>query len=103
MAEEIFGFSIVVFTALIMIVIGIVQIKSKNPVGFYSGKKPPKKEDLVDVTLWNKKHGKMWIIYGLAMIGSYLIYMVIFYEFIGFIIFMSVIVGGLLMMCYTNN
>ena len=58
-------------TALIMIIIGIVQYRSKNPVGFYSGEEPPKKEELTDVDAWNKKHGKMWIIYGIVIIISY--------------------------------
>ena len=51
------------FVALIMLGIGISQLKSKDPVGFYTGEKPPEKERLSDVNAWNKKHGMMWVIY----------------------------------------
>lgn len=33
----------------IMIGIGISQIRSRDPVGFYSGEKPPKEDELIDV------------------------------------------------------
>ena len=33
--------------------------------------KPFKKEELSDVYLWNKKHGWMWIIYGIIILLSY--------------------------------
>ena len=47
------------FVALIMFGIGISQLKSKDPVGFYTGEKPPEKERLSDVNAWNKKHGML--------------------------------------------
>lgn len=62
------AFAVFSFVATIMIVIGIVQIKSKKPVGFYSGEIAPKEEDLVDVVSWNRKHGMMWIIYGVLIV-----------------------------------
>lgn len=67
------GFIIYLLVAVVMFGIGIYQIKSKNPVGFYSGEKPPKKEDLTDVSAWNKYHGFMWITYGIIIIVCYLI------------------------------
>ena len=59
--------------AFIMIGIGISQFRSTDPVGFYNGEKPPKKEELTDVTAWNKKHGTMWILYGIVIILSWVI------------------------------
>lgn len=56
---------------LIMIGIGVVQLKSQKPVGFYSGEEGPKQEELTDVAAWNKKHGMMWVIYGIIIILSY--------------------------------
>lgn len=47
-----------------LIIIGIVQCLSKEPVGFWAGKEPPKKEDVTDVKAYNRKHGMMWIAYG---------------------------------------
>ncbi len=60
-------------TALLMIGIGISQINSKKPVGFFSGEEPPKAEDITDLRAWNKKHGMMWIIYGAFIIFSAII------------------------------
>ena len=57
--------------ALFMIGIGVSQLKSKDPVGFYSGEKPPKKEQLSDVKAWNRKHGRMWIVYGICIACSW--------------------------------
>lgn len=71
--EFIFGFVIYLLVAAIMLGIGISQYRSKIPVGFYSGEKPPLESELSDVTMWNKKHGKMWIWYGIIIIISYLI------------------------------
>ena len=66
-------FSGVVFggCGLLMIIIGLVQFNSKKPVGFYSGVKPPQAEELTDVNAWNKKHGMMWIIYGIIIIACW--------------------------------
>ena len=71
--ENIVGLVIYVFVSLFMMAIGIAQLKSQDPVGFYSGEKPPKAEDLTDVHAWNKNHGLMWLIYGIIIFFSYLI------------------------------
>ena len=54
--------------AIFMFGIGICQIKSKKPVAFYSGEKPPLKEKVRDIEKWNKKHGIMWILYGIVIV-----------------------------------
>lgn len=71
MAEIIISLSIYLLVALIMIGLGINQYRSKKPVGFYSGEKPPSESELTDVLMWNQKHGKMWILYGIIIIISY--------------------------------
>lgn len=54
--------------AVVMITIGISQFCTKNnSVGFYNVIDPPKKEEIFDVIQWNKKHGFMWIIYGICI------------------------------------
>ena len=58
--------------ALIMFGIGISQLRSKAPVGFYSGKAPPKPEELSDVKAWNQKHGVMWILYAFCILGAWI-------------------------------
>lgn len=71
MVEIIFGLTIYMLVAGVMIGLGISQYKSKKPVGFYSGEKPPLEKELTDVLMWNKKHGKMWIWYGIIIILCY--------------------------------
>lgn len=73
MAQYIISLIIICIVALIMIAIGISQIKSQDPVGFYTGQQPPKREQLTNVRQWNKKHGMMWIIWGIAIICTYFI------------------------------
>ena len=54
--------------ALMMLGIGISQLKSKKPVAFYSGEKAPSEDEISDIKMWNRKHGTMWIIYGIIII-----------------------------------
>lgn len=77
LAENMIGFFIFLFVACVMIGIGISQVKSKTPVGFYSGEKPPREEELVNVHEWNMKHGIMWISYGIIILIGYFIGMFI--------------------------
>lgn len=58
-AVNIICFAIYFLVALLMISIGVSQLKNQEPVGFYSGEKPPKKDELTDIISWNKKHGAM--------------------------------------------
>ena len=58
-------------TAFIMMGIGLSNLRSKMPVAFYSGEKPPREEELTDVSAWNRKHGMMWIFYGVVIIISW--------------------------------
>lgn len=67
-AETIFFLIIMLVSMTPIVIIGIVQYKSKNPVGFWSGKKPPQKEQITDVKAYNRKHGLMWILYGMGCI-----------------------------------
>ena len=63
--------------AMLMFGIGLVQIKSRKPVAFYSGEKPPLEENVKDIEKWNKKYGIMWILYGktivLGIIGGLIV------------------------------
>lgn len=56
-AEMIMYLIIMSVVALIMIIIGIFRkTKKDEPVGFYNGVKPPKKEEISDVLEWNRQH-----------------------------------------------
>ncbi len=62
------GLVIISMVALIMVIIGVCQmIKKDEPVGFYNMIDPPKKEEIAEIVEWNKKHGMIWIIYGICI------------------------------------
>ncbi len=71
MVEAIFTLVIMAGVALVFIGIGIYQVKSKEPVGFYSGETPPAASELTDVKAWNVAHGRMWIIYGCIILATW--------------------------------
>lgn len=102
MAEHIILFVILCLTAFIMIGIGISQLKSTRPVGFYTGVKPPEEKQLRDVRAWNRKHGIMWIVYGSAIIGCGLVNMIAgalgYDDVLPMIAEIAVVIGGVFVM-----
>lgn len=63
---------VVVFCDIVFIAIGMNYLKSKAPLGFFTGEKPPKPEEISDIKAWNKKHGiAMFICAGLITIGCF--------------------------------
>lgn len=68
MPEAIFSSVVLLISASPLIILGIMQYRSKEPVGFWSGKKPPKREEITDVRAYNRKHGLMWILYGAGFV-----------------------------------
>lgn len=71
------GLVIVSLVAVIMIIIGVYQFGRKDcPVGFYNIQEPPKAEEISDILQWNRRHGIIWIVYGLCIeAGFWLGYM----------------------------
>lgn len=59
--------------AMHLIILGISQYRSKTPVGFWSGEKPPAEESVTDIVAYNKKHGIMWILYGIGIVPTVMI------------------------------
>ena len=101
-AEIIIALVILLICALPLIVIGIFQMKSKEPVGFWTGVKPPARDKVSDVTAYNKKHGIMWIAYGAGIIPLFFLGMV-FGEIVALCAVGAEIIGGLVVMiCYHN-
>ncbi len=103
MAENIILLVILGIVSIIMIGIGISQIKSKTPIGFYTGEIPPKEDELTNVTQWNKKHGVMWIIYGCAIICSYFVGMIMRESIVAPCLMGGVILGGLPLMMFYHS
>lgn len=64
---------IMLFVAFFMLIIGIVQMQSKKPVGFYAGEKGSDETELTDMQAWNIKHGIMWLFYGIIILVTSLI------------------------------
>lgn len=77
-----------------IIILGISQYRSKAPVGFWSGAKPPQKEQITDVEAYNRGHGLMWILYGAGFLLCFLIGACFGYEEAA-ILSMAEIFGGL--------
>lgn len=65
--ENAFNFLIYGIVAIVIIIIGINQCRSKTPVGFLGSEEPPSEKELTDVSAYNKAHGKMWMLYGIAV------------------------------------
>jgi len=101
MAEYIISLVIFLLVTISMIIIGVSQIKSKKPVGFYTGEKAPREDELSDVVAWNKRHGYMWIVYGVIIIGFFVIASLVNSETIAMVLLLSGIIGALpIMMLY---
>ena len=60
MAEIIISAIISLVCIAPIIILGIVQYRSKNPVGFWSGKEPPEKERITDVKAYNHDVDSIW-------------------------------------------
>ena len=82
------------YVSLIFIAIGITQYKSKKPVGFYTGETPPKQDELTDVPAWNRAHGRMWIGYGIAVMGSFILGLLLPNEILSASIPVLIILGA---------
>ena len=53
MAGTIIGIVMFARVSLIFVILGIVQYHSKVPVSINTGEKPPKDDELIDMTEWN--------------------------------------------------
>lgn len=90
--SSIFTIVIMFLCGLLFVGIGISSIKSKEPVGFYTGVKPPKAEQLSDVEAWNRKHGFMYISYGIGIMVCWFGFL--FNEIAGFFTVLGIVLGG---------
>lgn len=86
-----------------IIIIGIAQYRSKNPVGFWSGKQPPKKEQITDVKAYNRKHGLMWILYGIGFILCFVCGLPFGGEIAAYLCMIEVLGGLFGMIVYHNK
>lgn len=85
-----------------ILIIGIVQYRSKKPVGFWSGVEPPKEEEITDLKAYNQKHGLMWIFYGIGFILCFLSGF-FFGGNIAAFLGMAEIIGGIFLMIAYHN
>ena len=102
-AETIIVSVILLISAVPIIIIGIVQYRSKEPVGFWSGKKPPQKEQITDVKAYNHKHGVMWILFGVGFILCFVCGLPFGGLITGYLCMIEVMGGILIMVAYHNK
>lgn len=102
-AEEIITLVILCICAIPFLGLGIAQCKSSKPVGFWSGKKPPEAEQIRDVEAYNKKHGRMWIIYGVGLILAYFLGRGIGNDWGMVSALLIEVIGGLFVMIWYHN
>ena len=74
MAGMIIFIVIFALVSLIFVVLGIVQYRSKTPVTINTGEKPPREDELLDMTEWNHKHGRNFILYGCMLFASGIVF-----------------------------
>lgn len=105
MAERIITIVIIAISAAPLIILGIVQYRSKDPVGFWSGKEPPKREQITDVRAYNHKHGIMWILYGLGFFPGFVPVIIWGEDFalIAVALFTIECIGGIFVMIAYHN
>ena len=86
---------------IIMIIIGISKMKKQEPIRFYHREKPLRYDEVTDVKAYNKKHGMMWIIFGVVIILFEIIGMIMKYSvYFFFIVILTAIAGIILTMKY---
>lgn len=103
MAETIFSAVILLVSIGPIIILGIVQYRSKEPVGFWSGKKPPGREQITDVRAYNRKHGLMWISYGVGFIVCFVCGLPFGGLIAGYLCTIEALGGILVMAAYHNR
>ncbi len=104
-AETIICLVIVAISSLPFVILGIFCYRSMEPVGFWSGRKPPKREQITDVKAYNQKHGMMWILYGTGLFLCSLL-MILFGErfaLVAVILVMAECIGGIFVMVWYHN
>ncbi|MDE7015058.1 MAG: hypothetical protein K2P19_10385 [Kineothrix sp.] len=100
MVETVISLIIVLISIAPIIIIGIGQYRSKDPVGFWTGKNPPKKEQITDVKAYNQKHGLMWILLGVGFLLCFAGGLVFGGKIAGYLCIIETIGGILAMIAY---
>ena len=102
-AEEIITLVIICFCAFPFFILGITQYKSRKPAGFWAGKDAPGEDQIRDVEAYNKKHGRMWIIYGAGLILAFFLGKGIGNDWGMAAALIIEVIGGLFLMIWYHN
>lgn len=84
--------------ALVFIIIGLIDTKSKKPVGIYSNIKSPNQEEITDVKAYNGACGKLIIAYGLLFLIVGIVSFYIKESHIAVLLTLSAFLGAIGMM-----
>ncbi len=79
----------------LFIMLGVSQFLRKKPVRGGILEAPPRRECVTDLKAWNQKHGVLWIGYGIAMIGSFMLLTVVKDYIVAAMLHTVVYIGGL--------
>ena len=90
MAATIIYLVISLLVSLIFIILGIMQYRSEKPVSINTGEKPLRKDELTNVTEWNHRHGRNFIILGCTLFMTLSVF-VYFIENLDSVIFQLII------------
>ena len=103
MAEKIILFTVLLICAMPLIILGISQYNSADPVGFWTGKKPPAKEQITDVKAYNRRHGLMWILYGVGILVCFFTTVFVGLKTAMFLVLAESLGGIVVMVVYHNK
>ena len=103
MAEKVILFIVLLLCAAPLIILGISQYKSDDPVGFWAGRKPPKREQITNVKAYNHKHGLMWILYGAGILLCFWSMIFVGLETAMILVLIECFVGIIVMIVYHNK
>ena len=101
--EDLAGLISIAVCGLIITIIGITQFRSKKPVTFWTGEKCLPVEKVIDMETYNKKHGVMWILYGVGMVVAYLIGYFLKSEIAMMVALLIESCGGVILMIIFHN
>ena len=102
MAETIIYVVMCTIVAMIFVILGIYQYRAKDPVTINTSETPPKAEDLIDVKLWNQKHGRNLIILGIMLWCTLVVGGYVLLRINGVIAIIIIIVAGIFEFSWIN-
>ncbi len=87
---------ITLFCSIIFILIGVISIKKKTPVHFWSNQSISP-DEISDITSYNKEVGNMWLSFGFSLAFCSILHLFLS-SIVGPILFVLTVVIGIVLM-----